>query len=110
MKVCILKLTFVAYSPLVLGEQIVKADDDYVLFLDPVKGNIHQISANEDDTAFFDVLLPGYTTSCLYYSQMKDSRANATGRKVGEVCLLKQIDPPRDYYTETLYYPRLNAL
>lgn len=69
-----------------------------------MQGNIHEVSALENDTAFFDVLIPGYTSPCIYYAQMPDPDTNAFDPKPGEICWLQKIRTPKDYYTRELQY------
>ncbi|KAI6190281.1 Protein xylosyltransferase [Aphelenchoides bicaudatus] len=93
------------------GEQVASAKNSGVLFLSPVEGNIHEVIALEDDTAFFDVLIPGYTSACIYYAQIADPKTKSAELKEGKVCWLQKIQTPRDYYTYELeYHPLAGTL
>lgn len=89
-----------------LGEQIATADDP-VLMLDPQKGNIHEVIAMQDGTAFFDILIPGYKSSCMYYSQIPNK---ASVLKTGDISWLQVVEMPNTYYTEYLPYNTLESL
>ncbi|CAD5232192.1 unnamed protein product [Bursaphelenchus xylophilus] len=92
------------------GEQEVgvsKSDDpDSVVFLDPIQGNIHEVTALEPGTAFCDVLAPGYVhpINCVYYEETESIQ------KPGQLTHLRAVPPPRDYVTEPLWYRTMGQL
>ncbi|CAD5222825.1 unnamed protein product [Bursaphelenchus okinawaensis] len=92
------------------GEQEVSVstaeNPETVVFLDPIRGNIHEVTALEAGTAFCDVLTPGYVypIDCVYYEETEPTST------VGTVTRLKAIQPPRDYITEPLWYRTIRSL
>jgi hypothetical protein len=89
------------------GEQILTPHDS-VAMLSPLKGNVHEVIADSDNTAFFDLLIPGYSDElpCLFYRLSDKSKDTQTG----DVCWLKQIPMPQDYCTDHLPYPCISYL
>lgn len=96
--------TFLKYHILISGEctykESVSGDGNSIAFLDPTKGNIHEVVALENGTAFCDLLTPGYEGpgSCVYYEETEKLA------EVGDVTSLQCIPPPRTYFTENIWY------
>ncbi|KAK6018035.1 hypothetical protein OSTOST_16429 [Ostertagia ostertagi] len=69
------------------GERTVRQGDGCV-HLNPVKGNIHEITALEDGSFFFDILVPGYGDSipCTYFEAPEIDI-----REYGDPCLLSRM-------------------
>uniref|UniRef100_A0A7I5ED71 2-aminoethanethiol dioxygenase n=1 Tax=Haemonchus contortus TaxID=6289 RepID=A0A7I5ED71_HAECO len=84
------------------GERTVKQGDGCVN-LSPVKGNIHEITALEDGSFFFDILVPGYGDSipCNYFE------APESLPLVGRECSLKEIPCPSSYFCYTVPLERV---
>ncbi|EYB88866.1 hypothetical protein Y032_0240g3347 [Ancylostoma ceylanicum] len=79
------------------GEKIVKKGDGCIN-LHPIKGNIHEITALEDGSFFFDALLPGYDDSlaCSYFEAPEHLPL------IGRECSLKEIGCPNSYFCYTI--------
>ncbi|RCN37981.1 iron-sulfur cluster assembly accessory protein, partial [Ancylostoma caninum] len=79
------------------GEKIVKKGDGCIN-LHPIKGNIHEITALEDGSFFFDALLPGYDDSlaCCYFEAPEHLPL------IGRECSLKEIGCPSSYFCYTI--------
>lgn len=79
------------------GERILKKGDGCV-YLCPAKGNIHEITALENGSFFFDVLFPGYGDSlpCTYFEA--PDRLPSIGRE----CHLREISRPCNYFCCTV--------
>lgn len=75
------------------GEQTLREGDGCVN-LHPQRGNIHEISALEDGSFFFDILIPGYGDNIpCHYFEMPESLPVA-----GRECVLKEVPCPSSYF------------
>ncbi|KAI6186267.1 Protein of unknown function DUF1637 domain containing protein [Aphelenchoides besseyi] len=99
------------------GEQIFgvgqSGNPQSVAYLSPTFGNVHEIFAVEDGSAFFDLLIPGYNdvTDCHYYTRLHEHEGGDTQLQTGQKCWLRQTSCPRDYYTtDLLSYPTIKHL
>ncbi|PAV76272.1 hypothetical protein WR25_09971 [Diploscapter pachys] len=58
------------------GEKIL-TPEDFAVFLDPVQDNFHSVTALEDESFFFDALVPGYLDNeCKYFQPHKSVQAS----------------------------------
>uniref|UniRef100_A0AC35UIM4 Cysteine dioxygenase n=1 Tax=Rhabditophanes sp. KR3021 TaxID=114890 RepID=A0AC35UIM4_9BILA len=74
------------------GSKIITCEDhmNTVTYLSPFQGNIHSIEALEDNTAFFDLLYPGYCgRKAQYFENTPDNN-----KEHGQLTWLKKCEAP----------------
>uniref|UniRef100_A0A0K0E2S2 Cysteine dioxygenase n=1 Tax=Strongyloides stercoralis TaxID=6248 RepID=A0A0K0E2S2_STRER len=80
------------------GETILSTSDssiNNVLYLGPRINNIHTIRSLEDNSLFFDFLVPGYLNiDSKYFELLNDSSSIV---KKGDIVFLKEIPRPADF-------------
>ncbi|WKY09095.1 hypothetical protein Q1695_001893 [Nippostrongylus brasiliensis] len=87
------------------GERTLKQGDGCIN-LHPQKGNIHEITALEDGSFFFDILVPGYGDSIpCHYFEAPESLPRA-----GRECTLKEISCPSSYFCYTVPLEQIEEL
>ncbi|KAI6217860.1 Protein xylosyltransferase [Aphelenchoides fujianensis] len=98
------------------GERVLGADGneaDSVAVLTPRVGNVHEVEALHDGTAFFDLLVPGYTNvvDCHYYEVVAEQKGGGdTPLAAGDSCWLRRVPSPSTYFTDLLDYPAVLKL
>ena len=82
-----------------------------VAALSPCAGNVHEVEALDDGTAFFDLLVPGYANAsdCRYFEECGHApHAGGDGRAPpGHISWLSQQSMPSNYRTALLHYDTL---
>ncbi|CAD6186770.1 unnamed protein product [Caenorhabditis auriculariae] len=80
------------------GEVVIDEKDSCV-FLDPVIGNVHEVTALNDATFFFDLLIPGYRDrNCTYFRKPRENFLP------GSFYTLKKISAPPSFFCAPLRY------
>uniref|UniRef100_A0A0N4ZXJ1 Cysteine dioxygenase n=1 Tax=Parastrongyloides trichosuri TaxID=131310 RepID=A0A0N4ZXJ1_PARTI len=79
------------------GETILSCNDDTkdtVVYLGPRVGNVHTIKSLEDNSLFFDFLVPGYINCDSQYFKLKNKEKSV---KKGDIIYLTKIPRPGDF-------------
>uniref|UniRef100_A0A0K0FNU8 2-aminoethanethiol dioxygenase n=1 Tax=Strongyloides venezuelensis TaxID=75913 RepID=A0A0K0FNU8_STRVS len=80
------------------GETVLSTSDssfNNVLYLGPRVNNIHTIKSLEDNSLFFDFLVPGYINHDSKYFKLSKEFTGET--KKGDIVFLKEIPRPSDF-------------